>query len=31
MGQHAPLNTPDAATYQVPWAKGFTDYPPLAA
>ncbi len=27
----APLNTPDAATFYVPGAKGYTDYPALAA
>jgi N-ethylmaleimide reductase len=27
----APLNTPDAATFYVPGAKGYTDYPTLAA
>ncbi len=26
----APLNTPDAATFYVPGAKGYTDYPALA-
>ena len=27
----APLNAPDAATFYVPGAKGYTDYPALAA
>ncbi|MCA3240069.1 MAG: alkene reductase [Rubrivivax sp.] len=31
MHQDAPLNTPDAATFYVPGAKGYTDYPTLAA
>ncbi len=29
--QDAPLNAPDAATFYVPGAKGYTDYPALAA
>jgi N-ethylmaleimide reductase len=31
MRQDAPLNAPDAATFYVPGAKGYTDYPALAA
>jgi N-ethylmaleimide reductase len=31
MGRDAPLNAPDAATFYVPGAKGYTDYPALAA
>jgi N-ethylmaleimide reductase len=31
MRQNAPLNAPDAATFYVPGAKGYTDYPALAA
>jgi N-ethylmaleimide reductase len=30
MKQHAPLNAPDMATFYVPGAKGYTDYPALA-
>jgi N-ethylmaleimide reductase len=29
--QDAPLNTPDEATFYVPGARGYTDYPALAA
>ncbi len=29
--KEAPLNTPDMATFYVPGAKGYTDYPALAA
>jgi N-ethylmaleimide reductase len=29
--QHAPLNTPDSATFFTPGAKGYTDYPSLGA
>jgi len=29
--QDAPLNKPDMATFYVPGARGYTDYPPLAA
>ena len=31
MRKDAPLNTPDQATFYVPGAKGYTDYPALAA
>jgi len=31
MRQDAPLNAPDEATFYVPGAKGYTDYPALAA
>jgi N-ethylmaleimide reductase len=31
MRQDAPLNAPDMATFYVPGAKGYTDYPALAA
>jgi N-ethylmaleimide reductase len=31
MRKGAPLNTPDMATFYVPGAKGYTDYPALAA
>ncbi|MFN0186147.1 MAG: alkene reductase [Aquabacterium sp.] len=31
MRQDAPLNAPDAATFYVPGAAGYTDYPALAA
>jgi len=31
MRKDAPLNTPDKATFYVPGAKGYTDYPALAA
>jgi len=31
MRQDAPLNAPDMATFYVPGAKGYTDYPSLAA
>ncbi|HYN78937.1 MAG TPA: alkene reductase [Lamprocystis sp. (in: g-proteobacteria)] len=31
MCQDAPLNTPDMATFYVPGAQGYTDYPALAA
>jgi len=31
MRKDAPLNTPDTATFYVPGAKGYTDYPALAA
>jgi N-ethylmaleimide reductase len=30
MRKDAPLNTPDQATFYVPGAKGYTDYPALA-
>ena len=29
--QHAPLNAPDMATFYLPGAKGYTDYPALTA
>jgi len=29
--EHAPLNAPDMATFYVPGAKGYTDYPAMAA
>jgi N-ethylmaleimide reductase len=31
MRKDAPLNAPDMATFYVPGAKGYTDYPALAA
>ena len=31
MRQDAPLNAPDMATFYVPGAKGYTDYPPMTA
>jgi len=31
MRQDAPLNTPDMATFYVPGAKGYTDYPAMGA
>jgi len=31
MRKHAPLTAPDMATFYVPGAKGYTDYPALAA
>ena len=31
MRQEAPLNAPDMATFYVPGAKGYTDYPALPA
>ena len=31
MRKDAPLNTPDPATFYVPGAKGYTDYPTLPA
>ena len=31
MRKDAPLNTPDATTFYLPGAKGYTDYPALAA
>lgn len=30
MRKEAPLNAPDMATFYVPGAKGYTDYPVLA-
>jgi N-ethylmaleimide reductase len=31
MGTDAPFNVPDEATFYIPGAKGYTDYPALAA
>jgi N-ethylmaleimide reductase len=29
--QHAPLNEPDADSFYTPGARGYTDYPTIAA